>query len=120
MLRKPQISVDGVSYLKPELIGLSVYLGLSGVYSGDVRKVLSHVSRTGTLDGLTSGLLIESQIEAAKLAHSEWQDFIAQFDAPIPAPTAAPEPYPHFLGRVNGRLDAAGVNGQADPEDIEF
>jgi hypothetical protein len=80
-VRLPQISVDAMSYLKPELIGLAAWLGTSEVYGGDRAKVIAHVARTGVLDGLPAGLLREDQIADARIAHSEWQDFLASIDA---------------------------------------
>ncbi len=82
----PQISVDSMSYLKPELIGLAAWLGLSSVYTGDRTKVLCHVARTGSVDGLEPGLLSESDRDGAKAAHRDWLDYLAATDTtPKPA-----------------------------------
>jgi hypothetical protein len=83
MLRVPQISVDGLSTLKPELIGLAAWLGVAYAWSlsNDRTKILGHVGATGSLDGLETGLMTESQLAAAKVAHREWLDFLAAIAA---------------------------------------
>ena len=94
MIPLPQISVDSMSYLKPELLGLCAWLGLSNVYAGDRTRVLCHVAKHGVLDGLEPGLLSEEDRASTKAAHSDWLDYLAAI-APAPkAPAIVPPQRP--------------------------
>ena len=113
----PQISVDALSYLKPELIGLAAWLGInSQVWGSDRNKVLEHAAKTGSLDGLSPGLLTEANLDCAKAAHGDWLDYLAAID-------------PHagdivFRRNGNGAVhrlpDPTGFNGQEHPDDVTF
>lgn len=128
MIPLPQISVDSMTYLKPELIGLAAWLGMHpGLYSGDRAKVLAHVATTGTLAGLSGCVVSDEDLANAAAAHSDWLDYLAAID---PTPKARPIVF-HRNGNGNGhisRLDArlqeladdAGVNGQESPDDVAF
>ncbi len=84
----PRISVDAMSTIKPELIGLAAHLAASGVYGYDAPKILMHVAATGSLDN--APVLCGAKLDAAKLAHSEWMDYLNTLD--VTAAIAAARP----------------------------
>ena len=117
MIPLPQISVDSMSYLKPELLGLCAWLGLSNVYAGDRTRVLCHVAKHGVLDGLEPGLLSEEDRASAKAAHSDWLDYLAAI-APDPK---APAIVFHRNGHAPVPSSSFGHPAQEmDGDDIAF
>lgn len=75
----PQISVDGMSTLRPELIGLAAWLSAtrSNLLVSDRRKILEHVGEHGIIGKELPCPMSQEEVAAANAAHSDWQDFLA-------------------------------------------
>jgi hypothetical protein len=118
-IRRPVIAYNTVADLRPELIGVAAWLGVSSQYPSTRHTVLEYLAEHGTLAGCSG--LSDDDRAAATRAHEEWTAFLAQLE---PA-----KPYPYFRGNhTNGHAasfencvaDIAGVNGQESPDGCAF
>jgi hypothetical protein len=114
----PQISVDGMSTLKPELIGLAAWLSAtrSNLLVSDRRKILEHVGEHGTLGKELPCPMSQEEVAAANAAHSDWQDFLAAI-AVSPVRPLLPSLHRngnHFIKPICGGSEEAGPCEHAD------
>ena len=115
-VRIPLIAFNALTVLDPKYIGLAAWLGASEIYPTDRKAIMMHVAKTGAIDeSIVTKFDSPSQLAAAAQAHEDWQRFLAELGT-IPAPKPAP-----VLFKRNGfHPDPAGVNGQENPDDIDF
>jgi hypothetical protein len=80
-LQLPVLAYNTVANLRPELIGLAAWLGVSDIYTGDRAVILRWAAEHGTLAG-APGFGGEENRHVATRAHEEWLAFLAQLEAP--------------------------------------
>lgn len=79
----PKIAVNGMSTLKPELIGLAAWLSAtqSNLLVSDRRRILEHVGECGVLGDQLPCPMSQEEVAAANAAHRDWLDYLAATDS---------------------------------------
>jgi hypothetical protein len=128
-LRKPNIVVDGLSILRPELVGLAAFLCMTECPIYAYQRILAYAGEHGAIDDgcEESWLTYANRRKLAHAAFLEGQKLVVREDEPaITFHRIANGNGNHIsLPPVSGgapvhRLDPAGINGQTDPDEIPF
>jgi hypothetical protein len=125
-LRPAMISLNAMSNLKPELIGLAAWLCCHDTHSYNRDKILKHAAAHHSLEGLRNNSVFDSpeDFELACQAYAEGARFMVAESPAVPPPAVLKRPGMNAplvgMGRFAAKVDPCGVNGQTSPDDIQF